>query len=162
MRVTDGLRTGACAVSFACESVNSRGELVYNSNMPRLRFSIRSMLLFTALAAMVIWWTTTPTRVTAAFVSAINQGDFERAGSMFVVEGADDMLTKWQPMEAAHVVPSPLTVKDLVRGRRGVHLTVTYKNASGELTGYFLLEAGFGGIHSLNKRPYEGADFKFR
>ena len=131
--------------------------------MLKFRFSIRSMLAFTMLAALLAWWLATPTATTARFVKAINSKQYFQAADMFLVDGSNDMLqhTKKIIVEA-HVVTPPLTLSDLLRGRRSIHLTIVYDQPDRTVTGFFPLEADLRGIHSLNQRPYEDADFRFQ
>lgn len=128
--------------------------------MPRFRFSIRALLLLTTIAAVVAWWTASPTITASQFIYAVNNREFERAGSMFLVEGPNAMLIEgleWRPAAPTLAWTPKLTIRELLRGRRRVELSVTYEGPTEERTGYFPLEASYLGIHA---QP-TGRDFKF-
>ena len=128
----------------------------------KLRFSVRSLLVLTAIVALFAWWLGSPTATTGRFVRAVTDGEYEAAGQMFRVDGANDMLVKWKPIHTVHILEPRITLSDLFRGRRRMHLTVTYAGPNGDVTGYFLLEADHRGIHSINTRPYQDAEFRFQ
>lgn len=121
--------------------------------MPKLRFSIRTLLIVTALAAIAMWWLASPDATSQRFVTAIESGNYDLAGAMFLVDGANDMLTKWKPLNSAYALPIAPKLRDRLRGRRLIRLVVTYQAPEKEIMGYFLLEADQRGIHSTNKRP---------
>ena len=121
--------------------------------MPRksfFRFSIRSILLLTTLVAIGVWWLVSPTRTATRFVNLVNEQQHDRAASMFVVEGADEMLTKWKPLGEANAIPIKLTAADLWSGRRAIHLSVTYTFEGDDVLGFFPLEADYRGIYVIN------------
>ena len=127
------------------------------------RFSIRSVLILTALVAVAVWWLALPSATANRFASAINAQRYDEAAGMFVVDGANSMLTKWKPLVQAHAVPTKLTLRDLFRGRRAVNLSVTYQNKYADIPGFFPLEADNRGIYLLNSVQSAEADrFTFK
>ncbi len=127
------------------------------------RFSIRSVLLLTAFVAVAVWWLALPSATANRFASAINAKQYDEAANMFVVDGSNSMLTKWKPLVQAHAVPTELTLRDLLRGRRAIHLSVTYQNKFADIPGFFPLEADNRGIHLLNNIQSSEADrFTFK
>ena len=129
---------------------------------PRPRFSIRFLLGLIAMAAALTWWFGMPGSVSVRFENAVHSLDYRRAGEMFLVDGTSEMLTQWPILSAQVVRPRPSLI-DLARGRRVIHLTVKYREQAGQRsTGYFELEADRNGIHAMNSRPYEDAEFRLQ
>ena len=133
--------------------------------MPRksaLRFSIRSILILTTCVAVVVWWLVAPSRTANRFVNLVNAERHEEAAAMFVVDGANAMLTEWKPLVDANAIPIKLTAADLWQGRRAIHLSVTYENSVADKPGFFPLEANFRGIFAINNiDAREAARFNF-
>ena len=116
--------------------------------LKRIRFSIRTILVLTALAAALVWWFALPTATANRFAKLVNNGKYDEAGKLFRIEGADSMLTDWKPIVEGHAVVTDLTAQDLVRGRRAIHLSVTYhQKYRANIPGFFPLESDRQGIH---------------
>ena len=127
------------------------------------RFSIRSLFILTAVVAVAAWWLASPTAMAQKFAKAVNQERYDQAADLFVVRGANSMLTEWKPLVEAHALPTKLTLMDLVRGRRAVHLTVTYESSMAGVPGFFPLEADYRGIHLVtNLKASSAARFKLQ
>lgn len=126
------------------------------------RFSIRSILMLTTCVAIVVWWLVTPTRTANRFVNLVNSKRHQEAAEMFVVDGAEAMLTEWKPLIDASAIPIKLTAADLWQGRRAIHLSVTYDNRVADKPGFFPLEANYRGIFAINNiDAREAARFNF-
>lgn len=131
-------------------------------------------MITTALVALATWWLTSPSSTARRFANAVNKNEYEVAASLFLVDGENSMLTDWVessrdlnkpnfPLVEAHAVPTKLTPMDLLRGRRAVHLSVTYQMESKSIPGFFPLEADYRGIHLLtNLSASEAGRFSFQ
>ena len=126
-----------------------------------MRFSIRSLIFFTTVIAIVAWWLASPSANASRFVRAINEQEYNVAAKMFVLDGPDAILTDWNPHGAVALV-AEVTLRDLLRGRREVRLSVTYRGDSKNIVGNFPLEASCRGMHVFDKPPYKSSDLKFR
>jgi hypothetical protein len=85
----------------------------------RFRFSLRTLLVLTTLAAVVCGWLTVPTLRAYRFDAAIARGDLEAANRMFL--GVGTALTEWRARPAIDGIRAevlPLTWPDLAVGRR--------------------------------------------
>jgi hypothetical protein len=91
----------------------------------RPRFSLRRLLLFTALvAAACYWWIARPTNTAKRFVAAVNCGDFAAAQTLF---GPGPMFhEKWANYMGREIrlesYLAPRSWHDLVHGRRRIDL----------------------------------------
>lgn len=120
----------------------------------KLKFSIRSLLVLSAIIAAVCWWLTVPWSNARQFISKVNAQEYDRAAEMFAVEGRATMLTEWDKVGANAWLPN-VSVSDyvlgLIRGRRRVEMTVMYLTPNNqESQGYFQLETSYRGIHVLD------------
>ncbi len=123
--------------------------------LKKLKFSIRTLLVFSTIIASVCWWLTVPWSNARRFIARVNAQEYEQAASMFAVEGPAMMLTGSDPKVGATAWLPEVSVYDyvlgLIRGRRRVEMTVTYVMPNGEeLPGYFQLETSLRGIHLLD------------
>lgn len=132
--------------------------------LKRFRFSIRTVLLVTAIVAACVWWFALPTAMANRFARLVNNGKHEEAGELFRIDGASSMLTEWKPIVEAHAVVTNLTAQDLIRGRRAIHLSVTYhRKYSPGIPGFFPVEADRHGIYLLkNLKTSDKARFDFK
>jgi hypothetical protein len=86
----------------------------------RPRFSLRTLLVLTALAAAACWWwVARPTIVAERFAAAVNRGTYAAAGELFC-EPTSLELGQYASPESRFLLSAklhPRTTQDLLRGR---------------------------------------------
>lgn len=116
----------------------------------KIRFSVRSILILSALVVLAIWWLATPSATADRFVRAISEQRYDRAQEMFAIERSRMMLPTEIPILTAHATVGDLTWKDLLRGRRAIDFKVVYQGESRPLEFSTAMEAGCRGIHAID------------
>jgi hypothetical protein len=124
----------------------------------RFRFSLRTLLILTALAAAACYgWIARPAILARQFVAAIEQGDFAAADRMISIE-ADRFLVEWAEKRWAFRTTadvSPLSFALLCSGRRQIRLNVSTFEFDQTVDRLFQFDATPTGIQSRGK-TYEG------
>lgn len=88
----------------------------------RLRFSLRTLLTFTGLTAMVFTWMVLPSLRARRFLGELVAEDYRSADAHFH-NSTDQFLVRWANNRWAFRATgdlAPLTASQLVTGRRGV------------------------------------------
>jgi hypothetical protein len=92
------------------------------------RFSLRTFFAFAALVAVICTWCVLPSMAAREFIRKLAAEDYEAADEMF--RNADDRcLTEWNEQRWSFKASgrlAPLTLGQLIRGRRLVQLDVNY------------------------------------
>jgi hypothetical protein len=87
----------------------------------QLRFSLRTLLILTALAAFACGWLVIPSLRADRFISAINRNDLAAADTMIL--GGGKTITEWRDrpsIDGIRAEALPLTWADLAVGRRRI------------------------------------------
>ncbi len=112
--------------------------------VPRLKlrwyqYSLRTLLVFTTVCAFGCGWLAAPTAQARRFVIAMRNGDYQRARSMF--RNPEQALpgycgtTESQARESKLEI-APLTLAQLCRGERAVHVYVPEGASMEEVDGF--------------------------
>jgi len=103
----------------------------------KLRFSLRTMLILTACAALFCWWRDQPRRIANQFVAAVENGQYDVADSFFsdgthpfmvrVIEGDDRnrIDAKRQVQTPGEWLRGDCLVEVRVEDFRGLGATIT-------------------------------------
>ena len=116
----------------------------------KIRFSVRSLVILSALTVLAIWWLATPSANAMRFAQAVNSKRYEIAQSMFAVERSKMMLPTDIPILNAKVVTTAWTWKDLLRGRRPMDFLIVYNGTRRPIEMKIRMEAGVRGIHAVD------------
>ena len=100
--------------------------------LPRLRYSLRVLLVLSAVVPLAVYWLALPTLNAQRFVAAIAARDYATAEALCL--SADDKFPgDWT--RHAHFNPqagiSPLTWSDLRRGERQLSVGIAYGDGGG-------------------------------
>ncbi len=92
------------------------------------RFSLRAFFAFAALVAVICTWCVLPSKAAREFIRKLAAEDYEAADEM--IRNADDRcLKEWNEQRWSFQASgrlAPLTLGQLVRGRRLVQLDINY------------------------------------
>jgi hypothetical protein len=97
----------------------------------RPRFSLRTLLILTALAATACWWVTPPTVVANRFLRAMQARDFAAADQFFsdpsnaVQSRIREVVGNW-PLMSTESMLVKATWADWLTGRRTIHFGIRY------------------------------------
>lgn len=93
-----------------------------------VRFSLRSFFAFAALVAVICAWCVAPSLAARRFARMLAEADYGAADAMFR-DARDRCLEKWDDEHWSFRVSgrlAPLTVGQLVTGRRTVQVSIDY------------------------------------
>jgi hypothetical protein len=99
---------------------------------PAFRYSLRALLLMTALAAAAVYWLALPTLNARRYAAAIAARDFSAADALCASAGKPfpGDWTRHATFETKASV-KPLTWDDLRRGERQIYVAITYGDGGG-------------------------------
>jgi hypothetical protein len=99
---------------------------------PMLRFSLRFLLLATAMIPLVLYWFALPTLYAQRFTAAVSSGDYE-AAERLCVDRADPFPGHWKKHKTFQPRPmiQDLTTSDLWQGKRELFVGIAYGDGDG-------------------------------
>jgi hypothetical protein len=97
-----------------------------------LRYSLRSLLVLTAVSAVVVYWLILPTLNARRFTAAINSGQYEVAERL-CVEPADVFPGTWKDHQTFEPKAGiqPLSWEDFRGGQRRMFVGIAYGDGGG-------------------------------
>jgi hypothetical protein len=93
------------------------------------RFSLKSLLLLTTIAAAACYWTLLPTFHARRFAAAIQSGDYDAAESLFAPD-KPAFPGDWKNREYfwPNVRIRPISWNDIVKGERRLFVAIDYSD----------------------------------
>ena len=99
---------------------------------PMLRYSLRTLLVLSALVPLAAYWLALPTLNAQRFVAAITARDYLAADALCIA-GSDKFPGDWTKHQTFQPKAgiSPLTWQDLQRGERRLFVGIAYGDSNG-------------------------------